>query len=461
MTKNHQMKVGIGKIDITPETGTNLAGYFEPRKSTGIHDPLFARTLVLEKDKVKSALISCDLIGINREIIEKAKKLVGEQTEINPANIIIHTTHIHTGPATAKVFGTDNEKGRTYLSALPEKIAQVALLANKNLFSATIEYGGGEENRISFNRRYLMKDGTVRTNPGFGTDWYAGKKEGKSGIVRPTGPIDPEVEVLKFKDEREDVKALLVNFACHCDTVGENLISADYPSVIRKTVQQKLGDKIFVLFINGTSGNINHLNFLHPEMLKEGYFAHTEWMGEILGNDVLKICENLKEISEPDLKVAQKKLNIPRRSSSPLQLKIAKKILREGIENLNLEEKKEWAKLENGFGDEKVWAKEMLLVDQEPPLVETEVTAISLGEITIVGLPGEMFVEYGLRIKNEAKFKQVFITQLCNGCVGYIPTKEAFSQPTGYEQRLARSKLIPDAGNIITQTALEILASLS
>ena len=163
----------------------------------------------------------------------------------------------------------------------------------------------------------------------------------------------------------------------------------------------------------------------------------------------------------PELKVGQKKLNIPRRSSSPLQLKIAKKIVTEGKENLNQEEKKEWAKLENNFGDEKVWAKNMILVNQEPAAIETEVTAISLGEIAIVGLPGEVFVEYGLRIKKEAKFKQVFITQLCNDYVGYIPSKEAFKQSTGYEQRLARSsKLTPDAGNIITQTALELLTSL-
>ncbi len=178
MTKNHQMKIGIGKIKISPEIGTDLAGYFEPRKSIGIHDPLFAHALILKKNGVKAVIIACDLIGINREIIEKAKKLVGEQTEINPANIIVHATHTHTGPATAKVFGIDNEKSGAYLSTLPGKIAQAVLLANKNLFSATIEYGKGEENRIAFNRRYLMKDGTVRTNPGFGTDWYAGKKRG-------------------------------------------------------------------------------------------------------------------------------------------------------------------------------------------------------------------------------------------------------------------------------------------
>jgi len=237
------MNVGIGKIEISPEIGTDLAGYFEPRKSTGIHDPLFARALILEKNGVKATLIACDLIAINREIIEKAKKLIKEQTEINPANIIIHATHTHTGPATAKVFGSDNEKSRIYLSVLPEKIAQAVVLANKSLFSATIEYGKGEEKRISFNRRYLMKDGTVRTNPGFGTDWYAGKKGGKPDIVRPTGPIDPEVGVLRFKDEKKETKALLVNFACHCDTVGGDLISADYPFVMRKIVQEKLGDK--------------------------------------------------------------------------------------------------------------------------------------------------------------------------------------------------------------------------
>ncbi len=286
------------------------------------------------------------------------------------------------------------------------------------------------------------------------------KKEGKPDILRSTGPIDPEIEVLRFKDEKKETKSLLVNFTCHCDTVGGNLISADYPGVMRNLIQERFGKELFVLFISGTSGNINHLNCHHPEMMREGYFAHTQWMGEVLGKDVLKICENLKEISVPELKVGQRKLNIPRHSLSPLQLKIAKKIVEKGIESLNQEEKKEWLKLENNFGAEKVWAKEMILLNQEPPLVEIEVTAISIGEVAIVGLPGEMFAEYGLKIKREARFRQVFIAQLCNGCVGYIPTKETFSQPAGYEQRLARSKLIPEAGNIITQTALELLKNL-
>ncbi|PIX77894.1 MAG: hypothetical protein COZ37_00295 [bacterium (Candidatus Ratteibacteria) CG_4_10_14_3_um_filter_41_18] len=453
------MKIGTGKVEISPKIGTNLAGYFEPRNSKGIHDPLFARALVLGKDEVKAAIIACDLIGIDREIIKSTKELIKRKTGINPANIIIHATHVHTGPATAKVFGTDNEKTRAYLSTLPGKIAEAVVLASESLFSATIGYGRGEENRISFNRRYLMKDGTIRTNPGFGTDWYAGKKEGNPSIVRPTGPIDPAVEVLRFKNERGETKALLVNFACHCDTVGGDLISADYPAAMRNLIQEKLGQGVFVLFLNGTSGNLNHLDFLHPEMLREGYFAHTQWMGELLGNDVLKICGKLKEISGTELKAAQEKLDIPRRSSSPLQLRIAEKVVEKGIENLDQEEKKEWGKLENNFGIEKVWAQEMILVNQESPLVEIEVTAISLGDVAIVGLPGEVFVEYGLRIKEEAKFKQVLVTQLCNGCAGYIPTKEAFSQPTGYEQRLARSsKLIPEAGNIITRTALDLLA---
>jgi hypothetical protein len=452
-------KIGMAEVDITPPVGSSLAGYFEDRKSTGVHDNLVAQTFLFETEETRVIFITCDLIAFSAETISEVKELINREFTILPENVFIHTTHTHTGPATLDLLGIS--QGLEYLQELPGKFADSVRQAIAGLAPGRIGFGCGAESGISFNRRYLMKDGTVRTNPGAGDAWEKIIGKGNPDIVKPAGPIDPEVAVMKIEGETGKLRAILVNFTCHLDTVGGNLISADYPGVIRRLIREKKGEDVMVGFFNGTAGNINHLDFLTGKA-KMGYFAQTEWMGNILAAEALRISEKIECQPFKTVKAAAGTLEIPIRQPGEKELKFARRVVEASLAKLSEEDKAELNRRSNFFGDEAVWLKEMLLVvDEGKKKEKVPVGAARINDAGFAFLPGEPFIEFGLRIKAEARLKPVFVVELTNSYAGYIPTRQAFSEGTGYEERLARSsRLAPEAGDLITEAALKLLASL-
>ena len=143
-------------------------------------------------------------------------------------------------------------------------------------------------------------------------------------------------------------------------------------------------------------------------------------------------------------------------------MKFARRVVEKGSEKLSQEDRAELKRRSNLFGDEIAWLKEMLLVvDRGNKKEDVPVGAVRINDAGFVFLPGEVFVEYGLRIKAESRLKPTFVIELTNNFLGYIPTRQAFSEGTGYEERLARSSnLAPEAGDLITDAALKLLASL-
>ncbi len=448
-------KVGIAQVEITPPVGSSLAGYFYDRKSTGIHDPLYAKTFLFQSGDLLAAVITCDLLALMSETVEEVKWLVKNRLSLPPEHIFVHATHTHTGPATVAAYGVSTDLN--YLKNLPQLLLLSVRQALSNLTPARIGFSKGLKSGLSFNRRYLMKDGTVRTNPGAGAAWEKIKGQGNPEIVSPAGPIDPEVVVGKIEDENGILKALLVNFACHLDTVGGNQISADFPSVISKVIHQAKGKDVVVGFFTGAAGNINHINF-QTGRLKEGYFAHTEWMGTELGTEVLRVAEKIDCVPLTTVNSAKTILEIPIRKPSASERDFARRVIEAG--RRVSQRKREQA--HNLFGDEIIWLKELLLVAEEKKeKEEVPVGALRLNEAGFAFLPGEPFVEFGLRIKLESKLKPTFVVELTDSGLGYLPTWEAFHQGTGYEERLSRaSKLVPEAGDVITEAVLKLLSSL-
>lgn len=452
-------KIGIGEVDITPSVGASLAGYFEDRKSTAVHDNLIAQAFLFESGKERVVLITCDLVALSVETVDEARSLINQEFSIPPENVFIHATHTHTGPATIGGFGVPPDSD--YLQALPGKVAASVRQAVSTLAPGRIGFGVGKEAGVSFNRRYLMKDGTVRTNPGAGDAWEKIIGKGNPDIVKPSGPIDPEVVVVRIEGEKGKLRAILVSFACHLDTIGGNLISADYAGVIRKVMRQAKGEGVTVGFFTGTAGNINHLDFLTGN-IKTGYFAQTEWMGNVLAAEARKVSEKIDCEPLKTVKSAAAVLEIPIRRPNEKELKFARRVVGMDLAKISEEDKAELRRRSNLFGDEAAWLKEMLFVVGEGKKKEkAPVGVVRLNDAGFAFLPGEVFVEFGLRIKAESKLKPMFVVELTNSGLGYIPTRQAFSEGTGYEERLARSsKLAPEAGDLITDTAIELLKSL-
>ncbi|HEX31015.1 TPA: hypothetical protein ENG04_13120 [Candidatus Poribacteria bacterium] len=434
------LKAGAAQRDITPLLGISLVGYFHDRKAVDVRDPLYAKAIVLEADGERIAIVLCDLIALEREEIEKARELIESRCGILPQNVMIACTHTHTGPATVSVLGVDRDEG--YLEFLIPRIADTVQMACQRLREAKVGWEVGREERISFNRRYWMKDGKVRTNPGYNNP----------DIVRPAGPIDPDVMAIRIADAQGNTIAVLANFALHY--VGgspSNVVSADYFGMFAQEIQRMHGESFVAILSNGCCGDINNIDVHNPPERREGY-EHAQHVASILAADVYSLTEHAKLIEDVQLNAASKRITIPVRPITEEMIESAKAILRDAPDDVNR------------YTREQIYAREILFLSEMPRQVETEVQVFAIrseqGEMAIVGLPGEIFVEIGLQIKKSSPFKATMTIELANDWVGYVPTEKAFEEG-GYETELARSsKLVPEAERILIQTARELLESV-
>ena len=435
-----EFKVGAAIVSITPEPGTPMAGYYTRRASEGQLDPLNARCLVIDRDGVKVALIACDLISMPRNVVDEARKLIETQTEIPGANVMISATHTHTGPVLLgrsvrdTAIANDSDAAQAYIARLPRLIAQSAKDANAKLASGKLSVGLGREENLSFNRRYFMSDNTVGWNPG--------KLNPK--IVKPAGPIDPDVPVIYAETADGAPIATYVNFAMHLDTVGGLRLSADYVYELSELLSRIKTREMVTLFTIGCAGDINHVNVKSPDPQKGP--AEARRIGTVLAGEVLKTYARLQPVPAAPIRVKTARLELPLAPITAQDIAAAEDVV---------------AKLKTATVPFLQQVKAFKVLDvqarQGKPL-EVEVQVIAIGDdLAIVSLPGEIFVELGLDIKKVSPFKHTILAELANGAVGYIPTKAAFDQGN-YEPISARCAA--GSGEMIAQAAMKLLKEL-
>ena len=426
------MRAAAASVDITPPVGTSLAGYFHERRASGIHDPLYAKALVVEDGPQVIAIVACDLIATTRETVRKIRAIARDQCGIPAQNIMVASTHTHLGPTTVEVLQSTTDGNA--LDRVVEGAAQALAQAASELQNASICLSRGELHGVAFNRRYRMADGTVRTNPGADPD-----------IISPVGPVDPEVIVLAFTGEDGKTIALVVNFALHLDTIGGDVISADYPAFMSEAVQRELGQNVQVLFLNGACGDINHINFMNPADPISG-FERSRAIGEALGRKVLELLPQGKPVGG-GVRSRSASVRLPVRAISPADAAEAQRVLAS-------------APPFGAMSVEQVYAYEAVQVSKLPPSVEAEIQGLTLGECALVGIPCEVFAELGLEVKRQSPFRATVVVELANGYEGYLPTRRAYEEG-GYEVRTARSsKLAPGCGESVVEAAVRVLHDL-
>ncbi len=411
------VSVGCGESTITPGLGVSLAGYFTERLATAVHDDLKARALVFGEGPDTAALICCDLICMPFELARAVRAEVQRLTGIAGERVMVCATHTHTAPQPrVRMLKPEDRATRAWLAEAPVRIAQAAACAAASREPCTLAAGSVLEDRIAWNRRYRMKDGSVRSNPG----------HRNPDIVEPAGPIDPEVGVVAFARQDGSLKAVFVNYACHQDCVGGTEISADYTGYLAHRLRERAPGHPFVLFTNGACGDINHCDFRSP-IPRKGH-EHARWMGETLAGDAVVALSRLTPLTAGGVAAASARAELP---------------CREGIDP-------EWAAV--------------------------DIQALRVGGMAVVGIPAEYFVELQLDIRRRSPLKPVFVAELANGWVGYVPTRKAFEENMrhvsaepmktfdhmGYEVRSALSRgLLPGVGEAMAEAALQALGRLA
>src|SRR5262245_31799106 len=222
------LRVGVAEVDITPPKGFPVAGYYHERLATGTLDALKARAIVFRNEQTQVAVVACDLTGIAADLTAEVRRRASARTGIPAENLILTATHSHTAPDYTKdlydYLGTKNGAGkaeRSYAAKLVGGIVDAISDAHKGAEPAVLDAGSArQQTSVSFNRRFLMRDGSVRT-------WMS---LNEPQVLRPAAPIDPELGLLLVRSQESGKpRGLLSNFALHLDTVGGTLWSADYP----------------------------------------------------------------------------------------------------------------------------------------------------------------------------------------------------------------------------------------
>jgi len=438
-----ELTAGLAVTDITPPVGYRMSGYFRERLSTGTSNPLCAKAIVLRQGSESAALVFCDIIGLSLDVSSRVRRQVAEQSGIPAANILLAATHSHTGPlylgALRKYFhdlavaklGSDPYEKVDYSSGLVAKIVKVITQADATAKPVRLKAGVAEQKDLSFNRRFHMKNGTVRFNPGILNP----------DIVRVAGPIDPEVGIVFFNEAGNDsAAAALVNFTLHLDTVGGTKYAADYPFYMEQALREEYGDKFVLLFGTGTCGDINHIDVTKKERLKTGF------IGKTLAETVNAKAGSLETVTEPALAVRSEIVQVPLQRYGPQKVAWARESIKKvGTRELSFLEQVE--------------AYKILALEMRPGgTIGLEVQVFRLShDVAVVGLPGEVFVDLGLAIKRASPFATTLVIELCQDAPGYIPTRKAFAEGS-YET--VNSRIAPGGGEMMLDAAVRLLKEL-
>ncbi len=450
-TSAKKFRAGANAKDITPtKFPISVNGGMTDRQATKANDRLHARCLVLDDGTTKIAIAVCDSCMIPRSITDEAKKLVRVGTGIPPEHILISATHCHSAPTVAGVF--QSEPDEEYSSFLAHKIAASILQAHANLAPAKIGWGVGKDDTQVFNRRWKVKPGSallldpfgrmtdkVKMNPGYQ----------HPDLVEPAGPIDPDVSFVSVQSTDGKPIALLANYSLHY-VGGVPDLSADYFAVFADRMAGHLqADKNFVgIMSNGTSGNINNVNFGKAAPGKRQPGEQARVVAESVAAAAFDSYKKIKHHDWVELKMAQKEIELGVRRP-------AEEDLREALDRLDQLKGKPLTKMPE------IYARETMLMAKYPPKVKVILQAIRIGDLGIVANPCETFVEIGLDIKKKSPLKHTFTIELANGYNGYLPTPEHHALG-GYETWRARSSYLEvNASTAITAAWLELLKDVA
>ena len=357
---------------------------------------------------------------------------VSESEGVPLEAIFVHSTHIHTGP---QLVPDDSDPLiEEYRVFLGRRLVEVTRAAISDLKAAKMGIGVGEAKNVAFIRRYRMKDGSIQTNPGVNNP----------DIVAPIGEVDERVNVIRFDREGAD-SIVIANFGNHPDVVGGELVSADWPGMTRRIVEQAIdGTKCIVL--NGAQGDVNHVN-VHPKAgdfndmysdfdgCSRGY-GHARHIARVVAGAVMSVYDKVEYVDVDGIDYTQRLVEIASNKADPKDLPLAHK----------------YNDLHNAGRDDEIPFKAMMLttvvaeaarmvrLENAPDTFPMRFSAIRIGDVVLFGIPGEPFTGVGRGLKEAEGWKMVLPCCITNGYEGYFPMKDSYEEG-GYEARSSNYKV--------------------
>ena len=445
-------RAGAATSNITPPLGISISGGMSDRIATNVHDELHARCLALDDGQSQLVFALVDSCMVPRDVFDAAKQAIADATGVPVASQLMAATHTHSAACATPVFQSD--PAQAYKDFLVVRIADGVRRALNNLEPARIARGSGNLPDEVFNRRWHMKEGTVPVNPFGGIDQVKmNPSRGSEDLLEPAGPIDPEISFLAVESIGGRPIALLANYSLHYvgGTAGPE-ISADYFGIFANRIKQLLDadhqDPPFVgIMSNGTSGDINNINFRIPGEAQEAYKQMTIVANKAAA-EVYSAYQTLEWRDDVTLDSARTEISLGVRLPSAEDVIRAQQIV-------------DAAAGPTMGSMEEVYARETLLLNDYPAQVELVLQAHRIGDWAVAAIPCEVFVQLGLNLKANSPIRPLFTIELANGYNGYLPTAE--QHPLGgYETWRARSSYLEvDAATKIEAAVMELLGQLN
>jgi neutral ceramidase len=416
------VRVGASAVELEADDDMVIGGGILPVKVKGQEAPLRAVAVVVEKPRAgKVAVVACDVLMLNRDLLDPAVEEVAKALHIPTANVLVNCTHTHHAPSTCTVHGYARDE--LFCRRVQQGIVKSAKEANDKLADATFHFRLGEESSVGQNSRLLLKDNTI---------FWIGPHD---DAVRPTGPFDPELPVLTFLGPDGKPRATVFNHSTHTIGVRKPGRSPSFYGLAAQELEAEKGGTF--LFLEGASGSTHNLTLSAAEMTLRIKQAVVDAMEKETPHPVKRIAvlkvpfkykvRSFDEAKEDEAVTAYCRVRAPKGADDIIRV----------------------------FRDQR-----KVLAPLQGQERTTWVQAVLIGDVAIVGVPAEYFTVLGQDIKRRSPFRYTYVAELANDWIGYLPDRKGH-QLGGYQTWTGlHSFAEPGTGERIADVAVELLEKL-
>ena len=462
------MKAGFARVDITPPLGVYMPGYYIERRATEVLDPLQINMVAFGDGKTTALVAQYDTEALSDYVADRMRDAIAVATGVSRDAIILHASHTHDGGylvANRDGAGARDDKHlgeieRLYVDLAVSRSADAAVAAIRDLRPASLSMGRTEAKRISFGRRWRMRDGSVKTNPG----------TNHPDAMEPVDSADETVQVLRI--DREGGKPIcVINFQTHPDVVGGTTLTADWPGLTRGVFEAAVSGDALCMVINGTQGDVNHCN-VKPrpgelnglkrdfDAVDRGYL-HAKHMANVLASAALSVWLKCVPLEPGDIRVGKSVVTVPAnkaKDSDKKNLAWANRIWALHEAGRDAEISRELNAYEMQLTTEVARAGRIRRMAAHADFHNLPLVSIAIGRsVAFGGFPGEPFNDIGVQVRRASPFKLTILSCLTNGCRGYFPFSKAYAED-GYEA--ATSPFGPSVADDLVKGETELLKSL-
>lgn len=418
------LRAGAAAVDIEADDSMPIAGGILARSSKGQEGKLRATALVLQHGGAAPvAIVSCDVLFVIRDFVDPAVAEIEKATGIPAGNVMVHATHTHHAPSTARVH--DYGPSEVFVARLQKAIVAAVKAALAAMADSTFHFKMAEEATVGMNSRLRLADGTI---------YWTGARD---DAVGPSGPFDPALPVVAFRSPAGKLQALVFGHSTH--TMGQlspRVRSPAFYGLVAQELESELGGR--ALFLEGASGSTHALGKPPKESFQAIKQAVLAALAEVRPQQVHRVASIKRPLTVKirtfDEAAEDKAVSDYCRKRVPAQAETFIQVFR----NMRRE-----------------------LAPQQGHRRGTWLQALAIGPVAVVGVPAELFTTLGLEIKRRSPFPNTVVAELANDWIGYVGDREAY-RLGGYQVWMGLHSFVePGTGEQIVDRAVALLEELN